>query len=679
MKVSYNWLKDYCKHSLSIKELCEALTNVGLVVDEATPVGDDYCMEMEVTSNRPDCLGMIGVAREVAAIVRGGLVIPDVQYETIDEDINGITSVTIEDEELCRRYTARIIKNVNVGPSPEWLQERIKTIGLRPVNNIVDITNFVLMECGQPLHAFDFDKLEGRRIIVRRAVNGEKMEAIDGTQCTLSPDLLMIADSKNPVAIAGIMGGKDSEVSGSTTNILLESAFFEPRNVRRSSRKLGIFSDSSYRFERRVGPECVDWASRRAAKLFQELAGGRIVEGVIDKNSLKAKDSNVTLRLPRLNSLLGIHVEKDVAKDILERLQFKTISETETSLNVSVPAFRADVYREIDLIEEISRIHGYDKIPTKCNVGIKITRESKYDIVVEKVKNIMSGLGFNEIVTDSIVDSSHNQYDGLWSKNSSLKISNPLRSGEDLLRKTLILNLLKVKKHNQNYGTDITQLYELSRIFLPSGNGEMPEEKECLCILRDKKDGGHNDDTFRSLKGAIESILKHLRINHTLEISPCESDLFNPGKSATLKLKNKVFGYIGELSKGAAKGYDFKTTPCITELDFNLLVTMSNLKNTFQKLPSFPTMARDLAIVSNENVTWTDIKGCIESQKTDYLNDIEFFDIYRGKQIEKGKKSTAFKLIFQAADRTLKSEEVDVLQEGILKNLNDKLGAVLRS
>jgi len=671
MKASYNWLKDYCKHNLSLKELLEGLTNVGLVVDNSSPIDNDFCLDIEVTSNRPDCLGMIGIAREIATFIRGELIVPDVDYGTISESVNDITSVIIEDEELCPRYTAQIIKDVNIGQSPEWLQKRISAIGLRPVNNIVDITNYVLMECGQPLHAFDFDKLEGKKIIVRRAVKGETMVAIDGTKSTLSPDELVIADAKRPVAIAGIMGGKDTEVSETTKNILLESAFFNPGTVRRSSRKLGIQSDSSFRFERRVDPECVGWASRRAAKMIQDIAGGQIAEGIIDKNCLKKEKTNITLRIPRLNSLLGIHIEKDIAKDILERLQFKMISETETSLEVSVPSFRGDVYREIDLIEEVIRIHGYDNIPTKGNIGIKPIQENKFDLIVEKVKNIISGLGFSEVVTDSIVGNSQNQYDSIWSDNSNIKIMNPIRQDEDLLRKTLIHNLLKVKKHNQNYGMEKIQIYELSKVYLPSKNDNMPEEKECLCIL--------GEDGFLSLKGTIEAILSHLNVAHRLEITPYRSDLFSPEKSAELKLEGNILGYIGELSSDAIKYHDFRSTPCITELNFNLLVDMANLESSFQKIPLFPTMERDLAIVSDEKVTWSDINKCIESLNIDYLDNIEFFDVYRGKQVEKGKKSIAFRLIFRADDRTLKSEEVDALQEKILGNLKNTLGVRLRT
>ena len=671
MKISYNWLKDYCKHDLSVEELAENLTNVGLVVDTVAPVEDDFCLEVEVTSNRPDCLGFIGVAREVAAIVRGKLDIPDVDYSTMGGNINDTTSVVVEENELCQRYTARIIKGVQVGPSPEWLQKKICSIGLRPVNNIVDITNFVLMESGQPLHAFDYDKLGENRIVVRRAEKGENMEAIDGSKCILSDDVLVIADSQNPVAIAGIMGGKETEVSGATRNVFLESAFFDPMSVRRTSRKLGLMSDSSYRFERRVDPECVDWASRRAAKMILEIAGGQAVEGVIDKNHLEDNKVSVSLKMSRLNSLLGLQIEKDTAKDILAHLQFRITSETEDEFSVDVPSFRGDVYREIDLIEEVARIHGYDKIPVKNSIGVKLTQDNEFDKITEKTKNIISGLGYNEVITDSIVGDSQNRHGTIWSETGSLKILNPIRQDEGLLRKALVHNLLRVKKHNQNYGVEKTDIYELSKVYLPREDDQLPEEKECLCILC--------EEGYLALKGVVEAILSHLKIADSLESVHFDFGLFSSEKSAELRLGDSVLGFIGELSREVISDYDFRNKPCVAELDFNVLIDKTNLESSYRKIPSFPIVTRDFAVVSDEIVTWADIKGCIESLKIDYVDVIEFFDVYRGKQIENGRKSIAFRIIFRADNKTLKSEEVDVLQEKILANLSNSLGVSLRA
>ena len=671
MKISYNWLKDYCKHDLSAEELAESLTNAGLVVDTVSPVEDDFCLEVEVTSNRPDCLGFIGVAREVSTIVRGKLDIPDVGYDTTDENINDITSVTIEDSDLCQRYTARIIKDVKIGPSPEWLQKKICSIGLRPVNNIVDITNYVLMESGQPLHAFDFDKLRENRIVVRKAKKDETMEAIDGSKCVLTDDMLVIADAQRPVAIAGVMGGKETEVSGATRNILLESAFFDPRSVRRVSRKLSLMSDSSYRFERRVDPECVDWASRRATRLILEMAGGQAVEGVIDQNYQEGNKVSVSLKMSRLNSLLGLQIEKDTAKDILGHLQFEINSETEDGFSVDVPSFRGDVYREVDLIEEVARIHGYDKIPVKNSIGVKLSQDNRFDKITEKTKNVISGLGFNEVVTDSIVGDSQDIHGTIWSETGSLKILNPIRQDENLLRKALVHNLLRVKKHNQNYGVEKTDIYELSKVYLPKKDDQLPEEKECLCIL--------GEEGYLALKGVIETILSHLNIADSLECVHFDFGLFSSEKSAELRLGDSVLGFIGELSREVISDYDFRSKPCIAELDFNVLIDKTSLEGSYRKVPSFPIVSRDFAVVSDEKVAWAEIKGCIDSLNIDYVDDIEFFDVYRGKQIEKGRKSIAFRVIFRANNKTLKSEEVDVLQEKILDNLNNSLGVSLRA
>ena len=671
MKISCNWLKDYCKHDLSAEKLAEGLTNAGLVVDTINPVEDDFCLEVEVTSNRPDCLGFVGVAREVATIVRGKLDIPDVDYDTTDENINDITSVTIEDSDLCQRYTARIIKDVKIGPSPEWLQKKICSIGLRPVNNIVDITNYVLMESGQPLHAFDFDKLRENRIVVRKAKKDETMEAIDGSKCVLTDDMLVIADAQRPVAIAGVMGGKETEVSDATRNILLESAFFDPRSVRRVSRKLSLMSDSSYRFERRVDPECVDWASRRATKMILEIAGGQAVEGVIDQNHLEDNKVSVSLKMSRLNGLLGLQIEKDTAKVILENLQFKINSETEDGFSVDVPSFRGDVYREVDLIEEVARIHGYDKIPVKNSIGVKLSQDNRFDKITEKTKNVISGLGFNEVVTDSIVGDSQDKHGTIWSETGSLKILNPIRQDENLLRKALVHNLLRVKKHNQNYGVEKTDIYELSKVYLPKEDDQLPEEKECLCIL--------GEEGYLALKGVIETILSHLNIADSLECVHFDFGLFSSEKSAELRLGDSVLGFIGELSREVISDYDFRSKPCVAELDYNVLIDKTNLESSYRKIPSFPIVTRDLAVVSDEDVTWADIKKCVESLKMNYVDDIEFLDVYRGKQIEKGRKSIAFRIIFRANDKTLKNEEVDVLQEKILANLNNSLGVNLRA
>ncbi|MHC4139272.1 MAG: phenylalanine--tRNA ligase subunit beta-related protein, partial [Planctomycetota bacterium] len=400
------------------------------------------------------------------------------------------------------------------------------------------------------------------------------------------------------------------------------------------------------------------------------IAGGQAVEGVIDQNYMKDNKVSVSLKMSRLNSLLGLQIEKDTAKDILGHLQFRINSETDDGFSVDVPSFRGDVYREIDLIEEVARIYGYDKIPVKSNIGVKLTQDNKFDKITEKTKNVISGLGFNEVITDSIVGDSQDLHSTIWSEMSSLKILNPIRQDEDLLRKALVHNLLRVKKHNQNYGVEKTDIYELSKVYLPREDDQLPEEKECLCILGEKG--------YLALKGVIEAILSHLKIIDSLESTHFDFGLFSPEKSAELRLGDSILGFIGEVSREVINDYDFRSKPCVAELDFNILINKTNLESSYRKIPSFPIVTRDLAVVSDETVTWADLKRCIESLKIDYVDHIEFFDIYRGKQIEKGRKSIAFRIIFRADDRTLKSEEVDVLQEKILVNLNNSLGVNLR-
>ncbi|HLE87382.1 MAG TPA: phenylalanine--tRNA ligase subunit beta, partial [Candidatus Brocadiaceae bacterium] len=355
MKISYNWLKEYVNFYLSPQELADKLTNAGLVVANIQSVEEDFCLDIEVTSNRPDCLGIIGIAREVVAVVGASVQLPETNYISIDPrsesrtgiEVPKLISIAVEEPILCPHYTARVVRHITVKPSPEWMQKRLKCIGIRPINNIVDITNYVMMETGQPFHAFDLDKLSDQKIIVRRARSGEEIVAINGARRALFHDMLVIADGKRPVAIAGIMGGKDTEVSESTRHILLECAQFEPRQVRRTSKATGIASDSSYRFERAVDPEGVELASKRAVKLIKDLAEGEVAHGVIDIRSGKYEKKRITLRIERLNKVLGLEIKRTIASDILKRLQFNILNEVDTFIDVEVPSYRGDVYREI--------------------------------------------------------------------------------------------------------------------------------------------------------------------------------------------------------------------------------------------------------------------------------------------------------------------------------------------
>src|SRR3990172_2062692 len=664
MKISYNWLKEYVNFYLSPQELADKLTNVGLVVADIQPVEDDFCLDVEVTSNRPDCLGVIGIAREVAAVVGANVQFPETNYRSADIEVSKLISVAVEEPILCPHYTARVVRHITVKSSPEWMQKRLKCIGLRPVNNIVDITNYVMMETGQPLHAFDLDKLSDQKIIVRRAKSGEEIVALNGARRALFHDMLVIADGKRPVAIAGIMGGKDTEVSESTRNILLECAQFESRQVRRTSKATGIASDSSYRFERGVDPEAVEPASKRAVKFIKDLAEGEIAKGAIDIRSERYERKKITLRIERLNKVLGLEIKRTIANDILKRLQFNILNEIDTFIDVEVPSFRGDVYREIDLIEEVARIYGYNNIPTRTSISVRGSVKSKYEIVEDYVRQFLIGIGFYEAKTFSIVDTSPLQSVNLWSNRMGIDIANPLRQEESRLRTCLLPSLIRAKIYNMNHGVEQVRIFEIAKVYL--AGEKLPEEKTCLSILADMD--------YLTLKGIVESLLVSLGITSKCEWVPFVGSIpFKADKSAKIQLGNNILGYMGE-----AKELEFKTSSCMVELDLDLLVKMSNFSKYFQTLSQYPPVLRDLAIIVDEEVTWASIEKCIAAANISFMTAINFFDIYRGKQIPSGKKSIAFNLCYQSSDRTLKSEEVDVAQQMILDNLYKTLGAELR-
>ena len=685
MKISFNWLKEYVYFSLTPQELAVRLTNVGLVVADIKQVEDDFCLEIEVTSNRPDCLGAIGIARDTVAAVGGSLQIPDVtpaveKGKTVDKttpaDIAKWVTVAVEDAILCPRYTAQIIQHVTIGPSPEWMQKRLKCIGLRPVNNVVDVTNYVMMETGQPLHAFDYDKIADKKIVVRRATVGEEIVTINGARRALFHDMLVIADGKKPVAVAGVMGGKDTEVTESTRRILLECALFEPRQVRRTSRALGIASDSSYRFERGIDPEITEYASRRAANLIQSCAGGEAVNGFIDVRSGKHETKKITLRMERLHRIIGAEVKKEVAVDILKRLHFRILNETGSLIDVEAPSFRGDVYREIDLIEEVARIYGFNNIPTKTSISVRGSVKNKYETLENDVRRLLTGIGCYEAKTFSIVDTSVLQSINLWSNAPGMDIANPLRQEESRLRTSLLPSLINVKRYNANHGTESVKIFEIAKIYL--AGEKLPQEKTCLSFIynNDKRPNeNRSDDFFLDAKGIIEALLIHLGISLKCKSIPfSKPELFKNGYAAKILLDDKILGYLGV----GCKGLEFAEPTCLAELDMDLLVEKANFTKTYQAIPQHPSITRYYSFTVDEMVTWDMVIKVITDTNVPILKDTKYDDVYRGAQIPAGKKSITFILRFQAQDRTLKGEEVDIAQATIVDTLRKTLHAELR-
>ncbi len=669
MKATYSWLKEYCPAPLSAEEAADRLTMSGLEVEELRPTAGDHFFEVEVTTNRPDLLGVIGIARELSALTGTELKMPPTDFEE-GESVDGMAAVEVQDAELCPRYTARVITGVKVGPSPAWLVERLESIGLRSVNNVVDVTNFVLMECGQPLHAFDLEKLRDRKVVVRRAADGETMLAIDGRSYDLNSEMLVIAGSSRPVAVAGVMGGLETEVSESTTSVLLESAEFESTSVRRTSRVLGLSSDSSYRFERGVDPEGVEWASRRAARLIRETAGGEIARGVIDVRAVPFEPRDVGMRISRLNALIGRQIPAEDSRKILKGLGFAVRSGCDERLIVTVPSHRNDVTREVDLIEEVARIYGYDKVPARTTLHVTVGRKSTFEVAADKAGDILTGLGFCEVVTNSFADAETSALASPWTDDEAISFSNPVRSHECFLRRMLLPSLLAVKNTNQARGTPRVEIFEIGTAYLPRSGEKLPEEQTCLAVLE--------EDGFFELKGVLDVLAASFLLESAVSWRPLEFDFFESGRAAELMLDGERLAVMGEVSRVMAERYDLSNQPFAAEVNFDLLVRKCGLDRVYKPFPVFPSVMRDLAVIVGEEVAWSSIVGCVEKAAPEVLQSVQFFDIYRGKQVASGKKSIAFSLTFQAADRTLTGAEVDVAVENVVQALKAELGADLR-
>ncbi|MFP4055560.1 MAG: phenylalanine--tRNA ligase subunit beta [Candidatus Brocadiia bacterium] len=671
MKISYQWLNDYCPIELAPDELAEKLGMRGMEVDAVSPVGDDFCIDIEVTANRPDLLGHIGVAREVAALTGAPLRIPSVAFREEQRRAQDMARVEVHHPDLCPRYTARVLYDVQAGPAPEEMRRRLEVIGLRPVNNVVDITNYVLMECGQPEHAFDFAKLQGDVVIVRPAEAGETITLIDGTPLELKPENLVIADARHPVALGGVMGGIETEISDDTRLVLLESAQFDPVNIRRTTRATGKASDSSYRFERGVDTPTVEWASRRAAALMQEHAGAKVAAGVIDVDFTDEEPRSIALRIPRIEQVLGVAIAAPEAGRLLKSIGFGVKAEDGERLRVAVPSFRPDVRAEIDLVEEVARCHGYDRVPETSTMTVTAAADSKFDRVAVHARETFLRLGYHEAVTTSFLSEQLARLFSPWDGGQPLRVANPLRADQAALRQSLLPSLLEGKRTNQDQGSDSVRLFELGRVYLSRRGGHrLPEERHVLAALA--------DEDFRHLKGAGQALLDQLGLGQQADFEPVSHPFLTPGVAGAWRLGQSTVGYVGEVEDEAVARFGLRTTPCACEFDLDALVAPAKLEGQFHDLPRYPAVARDLAIVVDEGVTWEQVLEAVRGAAGEHLERVDFGEVYRGEQVERGKKSLFFSLTFRAPDRTLTHEEVNTSQERVVAELADRLGASLR-
>jgi phenylalanyl-tRNA synthetase beta chain len=649
----------------------------------------DTVLDIAVTPNRSDCLSLVGVAREVAALTGGALRYPCCAVRESEEDIRGITSVSILDPDLCPRYTARIIKDVRVGVSPFWLRQRLEAVGLRSINNIVDVTNFVMLELGQPLHAFDFRFLEEGRIIVRRSREGERFISLDGKERVLAADTLLICDGVKPVAIGGVMGGLNSEVKGDTGTVLLESAYFHPPSIRRTSRALGMGTDAAFRFERGIDPEGVVRALDRAASLMAELAGGRVCGGAIDQYPRKIETArDIPLRTGRVREILGTAVPDPEMVEILRRLEMAVEPAGEGRFLVTPPTCRIDIGREIDLIEEIVRLFGYDRVPaTLPRIAVGAGTASAARRVEQQVRAVLNGAGYTEVINYSFVSADAVDRLGLMEmdeRRNLVKIRNPLTEEQAVLRTTMIYSLLLNARRNADLGCPSLKIFETGRTFIARGEGKLPREENRLACLISGLQAGERWDAperqvdFYDLKGAVENLLAALRIP-ALSCRAAGTEVFlHPGRSCGVFSGESRIGYLGEVHPDllARMGLEGCVAGC--ELDLDLLGNLLPDRASFRSLPRFPSSSRDTAFLVRREIEAAELLGLAADSREELLEKVHIFDVYEGRNIPAGMKSLGLRFSYRSPERTLTDEEVNEAHARIVRKIVATAGAAIR-
>ncbi len=659
--------------------------NVGDPFDEVMGL-NDVVIELGVTPNRPDCLSMIGVAREVAAIEGSKASPPEFEVPEQGPDVSSITSVTIDDADGCPRYAARVVEGVKIGSSPSWVRQKLIKTGLRPVNNVVDITNYVLMELGHPLHAFDYDKLGENRIVVRRAGEGESITTLDGVERKLSKDMLVIADAQKPVAIAGVMGGADSEVAEGTTSILIESAYFDPVSVRGTSKALGLSTEASYRFERGADPEMAITALDRAAALVAELAGGKIAKGRIDEYPKKIERPEIKLRYARVGKILGIDIPGDRAISILSSLGFEILSEGGEAVEVRAPSFRPDVTAEIDLIEEVARIHGYDKIASTYPRDTTVTSRGMQPASFEETsRGVLRSAGFSEVITYSFGEPSRMAgFADMGTGAEPIKMKNPLTEDASVMRTTIIPGILESLRSNMNAGNKDLKIFETGKTYFPSPDDPLPDEKMFVCAAVTGLSkpvnwkGTPAEVDFFDLKGVVEALVESLGADGVRTVKAAHEG-FHPGMCADVVVGGKTVGKMGEIHPATLDRYEIGQKVIAFEIDLDEIEAGPKFEGGYEKFSRFPHADRDLAVVVDEGVEAAAVNEAILGAGGEILRGVTLFDVYRGKQMDEGKKSLAFGLRFQSRERTLTDEEITAASDNIVRALEEKFDARLRA
>jgi len=697
MKFSYNWLSEYVQKIPPAKQLVDDLTMRAFEIESIEKKGSDWVLDVKILSNRAfDCFSYLGMAQEIAAISDTRFKEPIFKIkEEKSLKIKDLLSVEVKEPKLCPRYSARVIFDIKVGSSPKWLQERIEACGLRPINNIVDITNYVMLETGQPLHAFDLDKLNDGKIIIRRAKKGEKIITLDEGRAEriLDENILVIADAKKPIAIAGIKGGKEPEIDNKTKRVALEAANFNPLSIRKSSRALGLRTDASWRFENGVNINLTIEALNRAAEIIRELAGGKIASGIIDVASAKKEPWTVGVKHSYIESLLGLNISSSQVLNIFSRLNLpaRQIKKgKDIFYEVKVPARRADLLTSEDLIEEIGRLFGYENIPAKLPSGVLIPAVKNEELIyADNIRDILVGLGYSEVYNYSFIADTDEE---IYRLQNLAEISNPLSNDQKYLRPNLATGLIKNLKDNLKYflsgsgfapESNALRFFEIGHVFFQNGPAERGGKKfqELIKIggIAYLKDLSKKDNAFFELKGLIDVLFNKLGLvdqwddSHIQEGLPSNwKQILHLRKTAQIKSGDRLIGWVGELHPKIASELKLEGRPAIFELDFSAIAQLVSEEHEYQPPSKFPAITRDLAILVEQSIKTETVLNIIENAGGDLLIDVDLFDIYEGEDLSAENKSLAFHLIFQSSERNLSDAEVNKLMEKIIKAVEDE-------
>jgi phenylalanyl-tRNA synthetase beta chain len=669
MKVSYNWLKEFVEIPETPPQLAARLTNLGFAVDALEVHGGDSLFELDIATNRPDCLSHWGLAREIAASYGTALKPPTFTLKESEKHAKDVFSISIADDDLCARYCGRCIQGVKIGPSPDWLKSRLEALGVRSINNVADITNYVMLELGQPLHAFDADTIEGQTIIVRRAAFEEKITTLDGIERELNPSMLVIADAKRAVAVAGVMGGGETEISPSTKNVLLESANFDPLSIRKTSRSLGLSSEASYRFERGADVEMARFACDRAATLIEVVAGGRIYREVIDVYPRPCQFVTVKLRRKRIESFLGAEVPDSTAEYIFEKLAFK-VNRIHEGWNVEIPSHRMDVTREEDLLEEIARHYGFDKFPATLPAWSGFGAGLPHESAERLLRNHLASAGYSETIP--IVFSDELAERKFRPDVEPVRLRNPMAENEAILRTSQIPSMLRTIEWNLNRGTRHLQLYELGKIYKSGG------ESRALILtatgsLRTKTvHESEREFNFFDLKGDVEGILSafNIQLRSSGDSLPA---YYHPGRAG----RDDDLVTFGELHPDYAGEYKFRQRIYIAEFDVELMFA-SKGSQLIEAIPKFPSIRRDFSLLLNKSTRYAEVEQAVRVANIAEIVRIEPFDRLDSGPFSESKYALAISVTYQSSERTLTDDEVDNFDKAILNSLKQRLGAELR-